>query len=61
MKEFNQVMKAVKELMNGKKCVEVKRENVDKFVKVCEVFNVPINGGAYYNHWNEAGQYFYID
>lgn len=61
MKEFNQVMKAVKSLMNGAKNVAVRREHVQSFVKVCEAFNVPINGGAYYSHYNESGQYFYIN
>lgn len=61
MKEFNQVMKAVKELMNGKKCVMVKSESVKKFADVCQIFNVPINGGAYHSDYRGSWQYFYID
>lgn len=60
MKEFNEVMEAVKELLNGAKCVLIPFGNVRAFVAVCEAFNIRINGGAYDFEGNK-GQYFYGD
>ena len=59
MEEFNDVMGAVKKLLAGAKNVRIEIGNSLPFVKVCEAFNLPINGGAI----SEGGEYryFYID
>lgn len=60
-KDFNAINNLVRKLLNGEKSILVKNEYRAKFVAICEIYDIPICGGAYVGGpWGD-GQYFYID
>lgn len=60
-KDFNAINKLVRRILSGEKSILVRSEYRSKFVAICEIYDIPIFGGAYIDGpWGD-GQYFYTD